>query len=305
MKEVILIVDDDEDYIKNFKDHIADLQGGYTVESEKEFSKTIEKIENLRREQGKKVVAVFIDLYEKKKHQTTGLDTISAVKSNFDDVLIVAYSLLGQHETEALKNRRADWFLSKENVDELTLKKLKELIEAHNKEHKIEQTQHKDWYFDILLKILDRIHNSITRIIDSKNRHAKRNNTFQIDDEYDLQDLVWTVLKPIFPEMCEEVPITTHMGSASRADFYIPEIKTILELKYIKSEDYAKGISKQLDNDITWYGELSQAENLIFYVLKKDKINFDFNPMIIKLNVDNYLRDSKTWKSLKCIVRPQ
>jgi len=38
---------------------------------------------------------------------------------------------------------------------------------------------------------------------------------------------------------------------------------------------------------------------------KGDKINFDFNPMIKKLNVDNYPRDSKIWKSLKCIVRPQ
>ena len=304
MKEVILIVDDDEDDIKNFKDHIADLQGGYIVENEKEFSKTIEKIENLRR-QGKKVVAVFIDLFEKKKQHTTGLDTISAVKSNFDGILIVAYSLLGQHETEALKNRRADWFLSKEQVNELKLEKLKELIETHNKEHNIEQTQHKDWFIDILLKILDGMHNSITRITDSKNRHAKRNNTFKIEDEYDLQDLVWTILKPIFPGMINEVPIPKHMGKSSRVDFYIPEIKTILELKYIKSDDYAKGIPQQLDNDITWYGELPQAENLIFYVLKGVKINFDFNPIIIKLNVDNYHRDSKIWKSLKCIVRPQ
>src|SRR3990172_4701023 len=78
---------------------------------------------------------------------------------------------------------RLDWFLSKEQVDELKLEKLKKLIEAHNKEHKIEQTQHKDWHFDMLLKILDGIHNSITRIIDSKNRHAKRNYTFKIEDE--------------------------------------------------------------------------------------------------------------------------
>lgn len=303
MKEVILIVDDDKDDIKNFKDHIDDLQGGYAVECEENFSKTVEKIEEIRRE-GKKVVAVFIDLFEKKKSRTTGLDTISAVKSKFDDILIVAFTLLGQHKEEA-ENRGADWFWLKEKVHDIKLEELKKRIEKHNKEHNIEHTHHKDWFVDIILRILDGIHNSMTRITNSKNRHAKRNNVYKIEDEYDLQDLVWTILKPIFPEMTNELPIAKHMGVSSRADFYIPEVKTILELKYIKSDDYAKEIPKQLDNDITWYGELPQAENLIFYILKGDKINFDFNPMIKNLNKNNLTRESKTWKFIICIVHPK
>ncbi len=44
MQEIILIIDDDEDDIKNFRDHITELQTEYMVESEKEFSKAIEKI---------------------------------------------------------------------------------------------------------------------------------------------------------------------------------------------------------------------------------------------------------------------
>lgn len=305
MQEIILIIDDDEDDIKNFRDHITELQTEYVIESEKEFSKAIEKIKDIRN-QGKKVVAVFIDLIKKEgDFKEIGLNTISAVKEQLNDILVVAYTQYDKDYAQPAQDRGADWFFRKQNLKTLTLRDIKNHIEKHEKEHNIEHTHHKDWFVDILLKILNGIHNSIARITDSKNRHAKRNNTFKIEDEYDLQDLVWTILKPIFPEMVDEVPLPKHMAKSSRADFYIPEIKTILELKYIKSEDYAKGIPEQLDNDITWYGELSQAENLIFYVLKGDKIAFPFDPTIKKLNADNFLRDSKTWKSLKCIVRPQ
>ncbi len=305
MQEIILIIDDDEDDIKNFRDHITELQTEYIVESEKEFSKAIGKIKDLKN-QKKIVVAVFIDLIKKEgDFKEIGLNTIYAVKEQFNDILIVAYTQYERDYAQLAQDRGADWFFRKQNLKALTLQDIKNHIEKHEKEHNIERTHHKDWFVDILLKILNGIHHSITRITDSTNRHAKRTNTFKIEDEYDLQDLVWTILKPIFPEMVDEVPIKQHMGKYSRVDFYIPEIKTILELKYIKSDDSAKKIPQELDHDITWYSELSEAENLIFYVLKGGKTTFDFNQTTKKLNADNFLRDSKTWKSLKCIVSPE
>ena len=182
---------------------------------------------------------------------------------------------------------------------------LRKKTEKHAKEHNLEKTQYKDWQFDILSKILSGIHKSMTRITSGKDRHAKSVGVFSVENEYDLQNLIWTVLKPNFPEMVDEVPIPKHMGEPSRVDFYIPEIKTIIELKHVRENNQAKKIPSDLDHDLTWYAKFVEAEKLVFYVFKNGDVTFDFEPMKASLNQKIFSRDSKTWESVTCIVRPE
>lgn len=306
MVDTILIVDDDEDFIINLQDRIREMQAGYEIETEKEISNTITKITELKNND-KKVVAVFIDIREKKDRdiKDTGLDAISAVKAQFDDIFIVAYTQYGEDYITKAYQCGADWDLRKGKEKDLSLEELKNKIEKHAKEHKLEHTQFKDWNVNMLLKILNGIHSSVARITELKNRNAKSKSIFKIENEYDLQNLMWVVLKPIFPEMIDEDPLQKHMGKSSRVDFYIPEINTYIELKYIETESQAKGIPKQLDNDVTWYSNSSDAKILIFYVLKAHNVTYDFEPMKAKLNQSNFRRDSKTWESVVCIVKPE
>lgn len=307
MKEIILLIEQDKYDIQNFQDHISELNAEYEVIVEKNFTKAIDKINELI-SQSKKVVAAFIDIIniDKGQREEPGLKTIAAIKDRFNDIWIVAYTHFGSEYEKITREHGADYFLSKPNLKTiLTLKFLKEKIEKHAKEHNLERTQFKDWNVNMLLNILNGIHSSMAHITESKSRHAQSKNVYKINSEYDLQDLLWVVLKPLFPQMTDENPLQKHMGKSSRVDFYIPEINTFIELKYVETESQAKDISIQLDNDVTWYSESNDAKILIFYVLKGNNITYDFEPMKAKLNQKNFKRDSKTWESIICIVRPE
>jgi len=306
MKEIILLIEQEKYDIQNFQNHISELNAGYEVVIEKDFTKAIDKINELIT-QGNKVVAAFIDIIniDKGKREEPGLKTVAAIKDRYDDVWIVAYTHYGSDYEKITREQGADFFLSKPNLKKvLTLNFLKDKIEKHAKEHNLKYTQHKDWYVDTLLKILDGIHKSMFRITGTDGRHAKSKSVYKITNEYELQDLIWVVLKPIFPQMTDENPLQKHMSKSSRVDFHIPEINTFIELKYVETESQAKDIAKQLDNDVTWYSESNDAKILIFYVLKDNNITYDFEPMKAKLNQKNFKRDSKTWESVICIVKP-
>lgn len=304
MKEIILIVDDEEEDVLNFKDHISDLQTGYYVEAEDNFSKVLGSINRII-ERGDKVVAAFVDICEKKgaKIRERGLDTISVICDKFSDIFVVAYTQYGNDYINMAYERGAHFHQRKQTLKkELTFPILKSKIEDHKRKLTRDASQYKNWNIDVLVKVLKGISDSMGRITYPNKRYSKRNNIYEINDEYDLQDLLWLVLKPIFPRLTDEDPISKIMGKASRADFYIPEIKSILELKHVKRESHAGEIPKQLDNDITWYGAHPEAERLFFYVFKESSIKFDFMPLIHELNKNNYQRNSKKWELIKCVI---
>lgn len=303
MKEIILIVDDEEEDVLNFKDHISDLQTDYYVEAEDNFSKVLESIDRIIKS-GDKVVAAFVDICEKKEgnYRERGLETISAICDKFSDIFVVAYTHYGDDYITRAYKRGARYHLKKQELKDLTFPKLKAKIEGHQGKLTRDASQYKDWDIDVLVRVLEGISDSMERITYPNKRYSKRNNTYEINDEYDLQDFFWCVLKPIFPRLMDEVPFPKVMGKASRADFYIPEIRLILELKHVKGESQAGEIPKQLDNDITWYSAHTEAERLFFYVFEESSIKFDFMPLIYELNKNNYQRNSKKWELIKCVI---
>jgi hypothetical protein len=303
MKEIILIVDDEEGDIINFKDHISELNSDYIVDIQEAFSGTLDKIEEIKRS-GNKVVAVFIDLCEKTESEITsrGKNVIRAVRDKYDDILIVAYTQYGDEYLHEAYDHGAHWHVKKQRLKDLSLRKLKSKIEEIAQRKAGSWSQYDDWNVAIFLKMLKGFSNSIKRITDSDFRYSKRDDIFVINDEYDLQDLFWAIYKPIFPEMVSEDPNSKYMGKSSRVDFYIPEIKTILELKHVKNEGQAREIPNQLDNDITWYSKSKDAERLVFYVYRDIDSVFDFNPMLHELNKDGFERNLRTWKQIRCFI---
>lgn len=146
MKEIILIIDDEPEDIRNFKDHIMELQTDYEVEAEEDFSETISKIEDILR-RGDKIVATFIDLGKKERGVISypGLNSIYAVKEKYNDILIVAYTQYGIEEIKKAYNSGAVWDVRKQELKDLTLEKLKNKINEHTKEIIGDRSQYKDW----------------------------------------------------------------------------------------------------------------------------------------------------------------
>ncbi|MBT6051170.1 MAG: hypothetical protein HOG49_30590 [Candidatus Scalindua sp.] len=67
MKEVVLIVDKEDDDIKHFQDHILELDSDVTVESENDLSKAISKIREII-QRGDKVLCLFTEIIYRKNN---------------------------------------------------------------------------------------------------------------------------------------------------------------------------------------------------------------------------------------------
>ncbi|MBM4056231.1 MAG: response regulator [Planctomycetes bacterium] len=290
-KEVILIIDDDPEDIENFKFRIKDVHAEYIVESETDFSKTIEKINDLKT-CGKKVIAVFIDICESKDgdFKYPGYDTIYAVKQKFENIFIVAYTQYTNDEIiKKVYDNGAHWYYEKQKLRELTLETLKKEIEKH--------TDKDISGINLIEKILANFSNSIIKI--TKNRR-KAHDLFKVVDEYDVQDIIYTMLKPIFNDITDEDPVRKVGGKSSKIDFFIPSENIGLEIKMIKENesDESKYID-ELKKDFESYS-IEDMEYLICFVYdpyKKTNDANNFYSLNGKRNIKN------THFNVKCIVQ--
>ena len=117
--------------------------------------------------------------------------------------------------------------------------------------------------------------------------------------------MFFTILGPVFPEIVPEETISKTGGKSSRADFYIPEVRTIIELKFIPDNSKIKGLFSQLNDDLTLYSEKVEAEKIIFYIQRNPNTDLTkFQPIINKFRNINHIREGKRWKLIDCIVRP-
>jgi hypothetical protein len=76
---------------------------------------------------------------------------------------------------------------------------------------------------------------------------------FEVNDEYDIQDLFHALLKIFFNNVKPEETTPSYAGSSSRMDFLLPEIKTVVELKMARPSLSTKDLRNQLIIDIDSY----------------------------------------------------
>ncbi len=90
--------------------------------------------------------------------------------------------------------------------------------------------------------------------------------TFEMNSEAPVQDLLFVMLKPVFPDLTFEDPSAKSAASYAIKDLYIPSLKLVLEAKYIGSRGDVKLIEKQLADDIWKYSSNLDCEELIFFI---------------------------------------
>lgn len=129
----------------------------------------------------------------------------------------------------------------------------------------------------IVKQVLFEFGNAVKKI--TRNRR-KGHKEFEIDDEYDVQDLLYIMLKPLFPKMIDEEP-TPKVGSKyNKIDLIIREEGLMIEVKMIKESDTdEKKFVEQLKNDIQSYYRYGFLKDLLIFVYDpqnktKDSQNF-------------------------------
>jgi len=130
---------------------------------------------------------------------------------------------------------------------------------------------------EIVRDILNNFGNAIQKII--KNRRSDHSN-FLIKDEYDVQDILYVILKSIFPKLREEDPIPKVGAKSSKIDLILREEKILIEVKMIKANDSNEiKFIDQLKIDFESYHECKWLDKLFCFVYDpykktKDIISF-------------------------------
>ena len=116
--------------------------------------------------------------------------------------------------------------------------------------------------FDPIKLLCKRFHEVAKQL---RTRHAQRS-TILMNDEYDVQDLMSGLLRIYFDDVRREEWTPSYAGGASRMDFLIPAITTVLEVKKTREGLADKEIGDQLLVDIGKYGKHGQCKRLICFV---------------------------------------
>jgi len=116
----------------------------------------------------------------------------------------------------------------------------------------------------LVVEILNNFDEAVKKIISER---RKGHPSFTINDEYDVQDLLYLVLKSIFPKLKEEDP-TPRVGiKSNKIDLIIREEGILIEIKMIKEGDSnEKQYVEELKNDIESYYECKWLKHLVCYV---------------------------------------
>lgn len=188
--------------------------------------------------------------------------------------LILNIKQLGQYITNSFSDLK-----NKESIDaakERTLIYLNELYDYISKE-KIKFINYKsdideDTSILILKKILNNFYEHIkTMYLDTV--HGKGNITHQqlenikIGNEYDVQRILFSLIKPIFPNAKTEVIEETHC-STIRYDIDIESCNTTIEVKCTRPSMSERTLNEEMGSDSFHY----KRKYILFFVYDKESI---------------------------------
>lgn len=117
--------------------------------------------------------------------------------------------------------------------------------------------------------LLDALDRTVLRfhavVVQLRERHDART-TLDVNDEYDVQDLMHALLRQHFDDVRPEEWVPSYAGSASRTDFLLPQIDTVIEIKKTRQGLNAKTVGEQLIIDIAKYKKHPQCRRLVCFV---------------------------------------
>jgi hypothetical protein len=131
-----------------------------------------------------------------------------------------------------------------------------------------------------------------------RNRHNNRA-TLEIDDEYDVQDLLYALLLIEFTDIRSEEYTPSYAGGSSRVDFLLNNESIVIEVKKTRATLKAKELGDQLLIDIGRYQSHPKCQTLVCFVYDPEaKIA---NPRGIETDLSKKINDL----DVRVFIRPK
>jgi len=99
------------------------------------------------------------------------------------------------------------------------------------------------------------------------NRTRKGKQSYVINDEYDVQDLLHSVLRAYLKYSVQEDPMSKVAGTRSgRADISIQDLGILIEVKYVRSPNDQKSIFDDFSRDLMLYASWIPLKTLLYVI---------------------------------------
>ena len=148
---------------------------------------------------------------------------------------------------------------------------------------------------EIIQLICSQFHKVVRQL---RQRHNERP-TLDINDEYDVQDLLHALLRIYFQDIREEEGTPSYAGGASRIDFLLKEEQILIEVKKTRATLKAKELGEQLIVDIERYKTHPNCKLLYCFVYDPD--GYIKNPK----GIENDLRRSGEPFPVEIFIAPK
>jgi hypothetical protein len=116
-----------------------------------------------------------------------------------------------------------------------------------------------------------------------KKRHDNRDSLW-INDEYDVQDLLYALLRIDFDDIRAEEWTPSYAGGSSRMDFLLKKEQVVIEAKKTRDKLRDREVGEQLIIDIAKYKEHPNCRTLICFVYDPDQ--YITNPVGLKRDLE-------------------
>lgn len=133
----------------------------------------------------------------------------------------------------------------------------------------------------------------------AKRRRGK--DSFNITDEYDVQDLLFACVRSIFDDARTEEWTPKHAGTAKRIDIDIPSLSVLIESKCIRDLKHAKSVADEIKIDIGSYHAHSSCKEL--FVLIYDPKVLIVDPQTIEKDLSGHRMKNKNEFDVMVMVR--
>lgn len=137
----------------------------------------------------------------------------------------------------------------------------------------------------ILENILEKFHIVVRAL---RRRHSSRP-TLDVNDEYDVQDLLHSLLLLHFEDVRTEEWTPSYAGKSSRADFILKREKIVIEVKMTRNGLSDKELGDQLIVDIERYKQHPDCKTLICFIY--DPEGKVINPSCLQDDLKSQSRD--------------
>ena len=97
----------------------------------------------------------------------------------------------------------------------------------------------------------------------------------KIENEYDFQNFIQFILRPVFPDITPEPFMITIDGNKKYADFAVSSGRIVIEAKWLDTPNKKNSILKTIRGLSDFYTQNPNTTSLIFLVLYKKEVSLD------------------------------